>query len=229
MAFEAINLSTRPPQDPPEDSKLTRTKQRWAKDGRGLVGQVSDPARSRLPPGQHLVKDWPVLDLGEQPEIDTRSWTLRVTGLVEHPIVWDWAAFQNAPQTDVVSDIHCVTTWSRYDNSFRGVSTRHLCDLVAPEAEARFVMLYASDGYTTNLAIEDFAAPAALLAHAWEELPLTPEHGGPVRLILPHLYLWKSAKWLRAIEFMAEDEAGFWEDRGYHNRGDPWREERYSS
>jgi DMSO/TMAO reductase YedYZ molybdopterin-dependent catalytic subunit len=216
-----------PPQDPPEDSKLTRTKQRWAKDGRGLVGQVSDPARSRLPPGQHLVKDWPVLDLGEQPEIDPRTWTLRVTGLVAHPIVWNWAAFQNAPQTDEVSDIHCVTTWSRYDNNFRGVSTRHLLDVVAPETTARFVMLYASDGYTTNLAIEDFAAPGALLAHAWEELPLTREHGGPVRLILPHLYLWKSAKWLRAIEFMAEDEAGFWEDRGYHNRGDPWREERY--
>jgi len=215
-------------QNPPPDSKLTRIKRRWAAEGRGRVGQATKPVPARLPPGQHLVKDWPVLDLGEHPEVHPEQWTLRVNGLVAVPVLWDWPRFQAAPQVEEVSDIHCVTTWSRYDNRFTGVSTQTLLDAVRPEATARFVLLYASDGYTTNLPLADFAAPGALLAQGWEGQPLSREHGGPVRLILPHLYLWKSAKWLRAIEFLAEDEAGFWEDRGYHRRGDPWREERYS-
>jgi DMSO/TMAO reductase YedYZ molybdopterin-dependent catalytic subunit len=209
-------------------TKLTTTKRAWAEAGRFLTGQTSHPGRDRLPPGQHLVKNWPVLDLGIQPEVAPADWHLDVSGAVEHPTTWSWEAFSAAPQSEIVSDIHCVTTWSRYDNSWRGVRTRDLLDRVAPRPDARFVILHSHDGYTTNLPLADFASEAALLAHSWEGKPLTAEHGGPVRLVVPHLYLWKSAKWLRGIEFTIEDRPGFWEERGYHDRGDPWQEERYS-
>jgi DMSO/TMAO reductase YedYZ molybdopterin-dependent catalytic subunit len=125
--------------------------------------------------------------------------------------MWTWEAFLSQPQTESVSDIHCVTTWSRYDNRWMGVATRDLLDAVMPKPEARFVMLHSYDEYTTNLTLEDFASPDALLAHSWEGAPLTREHGGPVRLIVPHLYFWKSAKWLQRIEFRARDERGLWE------------------
>ena len=138
------------------------------------------------------------------------------------------AQFSAQPQSRFVSDIHCVTTWSRYDNRWEGLSTRDLLDACRPRAEARFVVLHSHDGYTTNLALEDFAAEDALLAHSWSDAPLEAEHGGPVRLVVPHLYFWKSAKWLQSIELLAEDAPGYWEVRGYHNRGDPWKEERYS-
>jgi DMSO/TMAO reductase YedYZ molybdopterin-dependent catalytic subunit len=211
----------------PPDTKLTRTKSRWAEEGRFLTGHAR-PASERLPPGQHLTKEWPVLDLGIQPAIAKEQWTLDVTGAVERPIHWNWAALQAQPQETFVSDMHCVTTWSRYDNRWEGLSTRALLDVVQPLETARFVVLHSSDGYTTNLPLDDFAAPDALLAHSWEGKPITREHGGPVRLIVPHLYLWKSAKWLKAIEFKTQDEPGFWEVRGYHDRGDPWTEQRYS-
>ncbi len=215
-------------EDLPPDSKLTRSKARWAQEGKFITGRRARPEAERLPPGQHLVHDWPVLDLGQTPRMAKERWTLDVDGAVAAPLHWDWSAFAGQPQTKPVTDIHCVTTWSRYDNHWKGVSTHTLLDAVRPSAEARFLVLRSDDGYTTNLPLADFAAEDALLAHSWEGAPLTPEHGGPVRLIVPHLYLWKSAKWLRSITFKTADEPGFWEVRGYHDRGDPWTEQRYS-
>jgi len=211
----------------PPDSKLTRSKQRWASEHKFLTGHVAKPEGERLPPGQHLVRDWPVLDLGRQPDIATTRWELRIGGMVERPAFLDWAAFMALPQTRTRSDIHCVTTWSRYDNDWTGVATRDVLDLVRPRAEAAFVMLHGYDGYTTNVPLADFAAEQALIAHGWDGAPLTRAHGGPARLLIPHLYLWKSAKWLRGIDFLGADKPGFWEVNGYHMRGDPWAEERY--
>ncbi|ASW04606.1 sulfite oxidase-like oxidoreductase [Rhizobium sp. 11515TR] len=212
----------------PADSKLTTSKRRWAAKGKFLTGRVSRPETERLPPGQHLVKNWPVLDLGVQPQISLSSWRLDVIGFVENRLNLDWAAFQAIEQSTRVSDIHCVTTWSRYDNRWEGVSTRDLLDLAMPTAEAQHVLLTSYDGYTTNLPLADFAAEDAILATAWEGQPLTVEHGGPMRLVVPHLYFWKSAKWLNRIELIGADRAGFWEKNGYHMYGDPWREQRYS-
>lgn len=214
--------------DTPADSKLTRTKQAWARAGKFLTGRIARPDSERLPPGQHLVGDWPVLDLGLQPNVTTANWTLDIDGLVENRLHWRWADFLAQEQVKDVSDIHCVTTWSRYDNRWEGVSTRTILDLAQPKPEAGFVVLWSSDGYSTNLTLEDFASEDALLAHSWEGAPLTGEHGGPVRLVLPKLYFWKSAKWLKRIEFVDANQPGFWEVRGYHDRGDPWREQRYS-
>jgi DMSO/TMAO reductase YedYZ molybdopterin-dependent catalytic subunit len=213
---------------PPQDSKLTATKRKWADEGKFLTGRVSRPETDRLPPGQHLVKNWPVLDLGQQPSVATAQWKLEIRGLVHNPQTLDWATFQALPQTEMRSDIHCVTTWSRYDNDWKGVSTHDLLDLVDPTEEAYSVMLTSYDGYTTNLLLSDFAASDAIIVTTWEGKPLTEDHGGPVRLVVPHLYFWKSAKWLRRIEFLNHDFAGFWEENGYHMRGDPWKEERYS-
>ena len=212
----------------PSDSKLTRTKEKWAREGRFLTGRVTRPEDQRLPPGQHLTKDWPVLDLGVMPPISRERWRLDVYGAIDNPIFWTFAEFAAQKQVQFTSDIHCVTTWSRYDNEWEGLATRELLAACQPGEDARFVVLHAHDGYSTNLALEDFAAEDALLAHSWSGQPLTEEHGGPVRLVVPHLYFWKSAKWLQAIEFVTEDAPGFWEVRGYHNRGDPWAEQRYS-
>jgi DMSO/TMAO reductase YedYZ molybdopterin-dependent catalytic subunit len=213
---------------PPEPSKLTRSKQRWAQEGRFLTGRTSRPEAERLPPGQHIVRDWPVLDLGEQPAIARDDWRLVIGGAVEHGLVWDWDTLLRQPQSTRISDIHCVTSWSRYDNGWEGVATRDLLDRVVPKAEARFVALQCYDGYTTNLELADFAAEDAILAHSWEGAPLSREHGGPVRLVVPHLYFWKSPKWLKRIDFLGQDQPGFWEVNGYHNRGDPWTEQRYT-
>jgi DMSO/TMAO reductase YedYZ molybdopterin-dependent catalytic subunit len=214
--------------DEPPISKLTRSKQRWAQEGRFLTGATARPDQQRLPPGQHLTRDWPTLDLGVIPNLNRQRWRLDVYGEVEKPIFWDFADFAAQPQTDSVSDIHCVTTWSRYDNQWQGLATRDLLEACQPRAHARHVLLHGHDGYTTNLTLDDFAAEDALLAHSWSGAPLELEHGGPVRLVVPHLYFWKSAKWLQSIEFLSEDKPGYWEVRGYHNRGDPWKEERYS-
>ena len=209
----------------PPDSKLTTTKQAWAEQGKFITGRTG---AERLPPGQHLVKDWPVLDLGVQPNVAAESWTLRVYGAVAEAFIWDWALFQAQEPVHAVSDIHCVTTWSRYDNVWDGVSTAAVLASARPLPGADTVVLHSHDGYTTNLALADFAAPGAMLVHSWEGRPLSREHGGPVRLIVPHLYLWKSAKWLQRIEFTTTPSPGFWEVRGYHDRGDPWLEQRYS-
>jgi DMSO/TMAO reductase YedYZ molybdopterin-dependent catalytic subunit len=215
-------------EESPAASKLTTSKRRWAAEGKFLTGRISRPEAERLPPGQHLVKNWPVLDLGQQPEVSMTSWRLEIGGLVSTPLTLRWAEFQELERSTHVSDIHCVTTWSRYDNRWEGVATRDLLDLVMPKDEAHYVMLTSYDGYTTNLPLSDFAAEDAILATAWEGEPLTPDHGGPMRLVVPHLYFWKSAKWLRRIDLMRADKAGFWEMNGYHMRGDPWTEQRYS-
>lgn len=214
--------------DEQSPSKLTTTKRLWAAEGRFLTGRHARPEAERLPPGQHLVKNWPVLDLGQQPEVPLSAWRLEVTGLVTRPLSFDWAGFNALPQSGGRSDIHCVTTWSRYDNDWRGVATRDLLEAAGPIAEARAVWLTCHDGYTTNLTLADFAAADAMLVTHWQGQPLAREHGGPMRLVLPHLYFWKSAKWLRSIEVRSEDGPGFWEQNGYHLRGDPWAEERYS-
>jgi DMSO/TMAO reductase YedYZ molybdopterin-dependent catalytic subunit len=211
----------------PETSKLTRSKQRWAGEGKFLTGQPA-AAGERLPPGQHLVRDWPVLDLGRQPDISASRWRLTIGGMVERPVELDLPGLMALRQVDIQSDIHCVTTWSRYDNAWQGVDTAALLDLVQPRDEARFLMLHGYDGYTTNVPLADFAVPQALFAHSWNGKPLTREHGGPVRLVIPHLYFWKSAKWINRIDFMGADRPGYWEENGYHRRGDPWAEERYS-
>lgn len=212
----------------PTDGKLTRTKEKWAREGRFLTGKVTRPEDQRLPPGQHLTKDWPVLDLGVVPPVSRERWRLDVYGAIDNPVFWTFAEFSAQRQSQFTSDIHCVTTWSRYDNQWEGLATRELLAACQPREDARFVVLHCYDGYTTNLALDDFAAEDALLAHSWSGEPLTEEHGGPVRLVVPHLYFWKSAKWLQAIEFLTDDAPGFWEVRGYHNRGDPWAEQRYS-
>ena len=212
----------------PSESKLTQTKQRWAREGRFLTGRHARPETERLPPGQHLTQDWPVLDLGFTPNISRERWRLDVYGAVETPLFWDFAQFSAQPQSSFISDIHCVTTWSRYDNRWEGVSTRALLDACQPKPDARFVSLESHDGYTTNLSLDDFASDDALLAHSWQGAPIERDHGGPVRVIVPHLYFWKSAKWLQRIEFRSDDKPGYWEVRGYHNRGDPWLEQRYS-
>ena len=212
----------------PEASKLTRSKQRWASEGKFLTGHVARPETERLPPGQHLVRDWPVLNLGQQPDVPLERWKLTIGGLVDHPVTLDWKAFMALPQTGLRTDIHCVTTWSRYDNDWQGVATHDLLDLVQPSEDAAYLMLHGYDGYSTNVPLADFAAPTAILAHGWQGKPLARDHGGPMRLVIPHLYFWKSAKWLKGIDFLAADKPGFWEVNGYHRRGDPWAEERYS-
>lgn len=204
--------------------KLIASKQKWAREGRLLTGQAG---AERLPPGQRLVRDWPVLDLGLQPAVAPERWSLTVDGLVENPLHWTWNDFFDQPQVEYVSDIHCVTAWSRYDNRWTGVSAAHLLTTVQPKPEAAHVVFHSHDGYTTNVALEVFAAPDVLLAHSWEGAPLSRAHGGPVRVVIPQFYFWKSAKWLMRIEFVAADRPGFWETRGYHNVGDPWKEERY--
>ena len=213
---------------PPDPTKLTLTKQRWAQEGRFLTGRTTRAGEDRLPPGQHLVRDWPVLDLGVQPNIDPAQWELRVFGAVQEQVTWNWAAFNALPQTSETTDIHCVTTWSRFDNQWDGVATRDVLAMVHPKPEAKYVVLHSYDGYTTNLPLDDFAAEDAIIAHSWQGKPLPIEHGGPVRLVVPHLYFWKSAKWLHRIEVLTEDRPSYWEERGYHDRGDPWTEQRYS-
>ncbi|MGY4310005.1 DMSO/TMAO reductase YedYZ molybdopterin-dependent catalytic subunit [Bradyrhizobium sp. USDA 4369] len=212
----------------PPESKLTSSKERWAREGKFLTGRIVRPEDQRLPPGQHLTRDWPVLDLGLTPSVTSERWRLDVYGAVENPLFWDFTAFLAQEQRQFVSDIHCVTTWSRYDNRWEGLATRDLLAACRPRDTAEFVVLHSYDGYTTNLTLADFAAEDALLAHSWSGAPLTQEHGGPVRVVVPHLYFWKSAKWLKAIEFLDHDAPGYWEVRGYHNRGNPWAEQRYS-
>lgn len=207
--------------------KLIASKQQWAREGRLLTGGTARPAM-RLPPGQRQVQNWPVLDLGLQPDVPKAAWQLTVDGLVEQPMTWNWGQFTDLPQVQLRSDIHCVTAWSRYDNDWDGVATHTIVDLVRPKSKAKHVIFHSYDGYTTNVTLENFAAPDALLAHSWMGEPIGREHGGPLRVVIPKLYFWKSAKWLRRIEFSAVDQPGFWETRGYHNEADPWKEERYS-
>jgi DMSO/TMAO reductase YedYZ molybdopterin-dependent catalytic subunit len=207
--------------------KLVEAKQAWARAGRLLTGNPDPDHRLRLPPGQRLVTNWPVLDLGVQPHVPTENWSLLVDGEVANPVTLDWEAFLALPQAEDVSDIHCVTQWSRYDNRWQGVKTRTIADLVQPTERARHVLLYGHDGYTTNVRLDHFLEDDCLIAHHHDGQPISREHGGPARLVIPRWYFWKSAKWIKRIRFLAVDNPGFWEVRGYHNIGDPWTEERY--
>ncbi len=221
MADEDVTLAGR------IRDKLIDTKQRWAREGRLLTGHTADPEAQRLPPGQRLVKDWPVLDLGVQPAVARGEFRLRLDGLVAAPVSLDWDAFMALPQAEAVSDMHCVTQWSRYDNRWKGVAARTLIELCRPKDEARHIVFHAHDGYTTNVRRDQFDQPDVFLVHEWEGAPIPRQHGGPVRVLIPRLYLWKSAKWVQRIEFARDDRPGFWEVRGYHNNADPWLEERY--
>jgi DMSO/TMAO reductase YedYZ molybdopterin-dependent catalytic subunit len=209
------------------NDKLILTKEKWARDGRGLTGTPSAPNQDRRPPGQHVTKDFPVLDLGVQPNLTQKDWSLSVAGQVANPLKWDWATLAIQPQLMYGNDIHCVTTWSRYDNSWVGVPMRALLAAAKPLASANYLMIKGFDGYATNIPLADVDRDDVFLAHTWQDKPLSREHGGPVRLVVPHLYFWKSAKWIRHITFMDRDQPGYWEARGYHMRGDPWKEERY--
>jgi DMSO/TMAO reductase YedYZ molybdopterin-dependent catalytic subunit len=194
----------------------------FAKQGR----QQAD-ATGRLPPGQYLTKSWPVLHYGEVPRIHLPTWTFRVWGLVEQPQEWTYEQFLALGHTRVVCDVHCVTRWSRFDNVFEGVPFRAVLERVRPKPEARYVMVHAENGFTTNVPLADLDRDTVLFAYKHDGRELEPEHGWPLRLVVPHLYFWKSAKWVRGLEFRAEDAPGFWESYGYHMRGDPWKEERY--
>ncbi len=209
------------------NAKLIRAKEQWAETGRALTGTTSSPRYNRLPPGQRLTKDFPVLDLGIQPNLALKEWSLSVAGLVENPLRWDWPALMDQPQISYINDIHCVTTWSRYDNEWRGVAITTLLAAVKPLPSAKFLMVKGFDGYSTNIPLADVDRADVFLAHTWQGKPLDRDHGGPVRLVVPHLYFWKSAKWIRHITFMDRDQPGYWEARGYHMRGNPWKEERY--
>ena len=179
---------------------------------------------NRIPPGQTRTRKWPVLDAHGTPEIDLEQWTFEIDGLVEHPMRWSLDEFLLLPAVKVYADFHCVTRWSRLDNVWGGVSTRELARAVGVKPEAQFVKAFAYDqGWTTNLPIEYFLAEDSLIAWSHDGQPIPPEHGGPVRLIVPQLYAWKSAKWIKGLRFLAADEPGFWEEGGYHMRGNPWR------
>ncbi|RCK52574.1 molybdopterin-binding protein [Thalassospira profundimaris] len=208
--------------------KLIAAKQQWAEKGRLLTGKKDVNRENRLPPGQREVRDWPVLDLGITPHVDPASWRLSIGGEVENPVSLTMAQFLDLPAFYDQSDIHCVTSWSRYDNHWQGVSALELARLVHPTDKAKYVLFTAHDGYTTNVTRGQFLDDDVLLAHHWQDKPLGDEHGGPVRVIIPKLYFWKSAKWVREITFSATDKPGFWETRGYHNNADPWTEQRYS-
>jgi DMSO/TMAO reductase YedYZ molybdopterin-dependent catalytic subunit len=182
---------------------------------------------SRLPPGQYLTEKWPVLHAGTVPDADLATWDFRVWGEVENPITLDWEQFNELPQTENVQDIHCVTRWSRFDTRFGGVHWREIAKLVRPKPSARYAIAHAEQDFTANVPLEALEDEDALLATEADGEPLTPDHGWPLRLVVPGRYFWKSAKWLRGIELRANDQPGFWERYGYHNDADPWREQRY--
>jgi DMSO/TMAO reductase YedYZ molybdopterin-dependent catalytic subunit len=214
----------------PEDSK-TQSAEVRAPEGLGPDVIVSPDTRRphRLPPGQSRTLKWPVLDSGGPPRIDLERWRFRVFGLVAEPAEWKWDEFQSLPRTKVFADFHCVTRWSRLGNVWEGVSTKWLLERAGrPLPAARFALVHAYDqGWTTNLPLEYLLEEDALVALLHDGEPLSLDHGGPARLIVPRLYAWKSAKWLTSIELREHDEPGFWEKNGYHMRGDPWSEERF--
>ena len=182
----------------------------------------------RVPPNQKVTDGFPVLTYGGAPRVDTKDWAFGVVGAVEEELSFTWDEFQALPQTTVTTDIHCVTGWSKLDTTWEGVAFSDLMKLIKPKPEGRFVMVHCHGGYTTNLPLDDLMEANVLFAHKHNGEPLEAEHGGPCRLVVPHLYFWKSAKWVRGIQFVDQNNPGFWEQYGYHMRGDPWNEERYS-
>jgi DMSO/TMAO reductase YedYZ molybdopterin-dependent catalytic subunit len=194
---------------------------------RGFHGRRRDDAAAgRVPPGQYVTGDFPVLSAGPTPRVHLDSWTFALRGEIDEPRSWSWDELQALPQQDITVDIHCVTKWSKLDTAWTGVSVDTLLEGVDTAAE--HVLAFCDGGYTTNLPLEDVTGGRAWLAFGYDNEPLEPEHGGPVRLLVPHLYFWKSAKWVRGLELRIDDEPGFWENFGYHNYGDPWREQRYA-
>ena len=193
---------------------------------RKLVEQGLDPAR--LPPGQYLTEKWPVLHAGTVPKTDLATWDFRVFGEVEEPITLTYEELQALPQTEITIDIHCVTRWSRFDTGFKGVHWRELAKLARPKPSAHYVLAHAEQGFTANVPLAAIEDEEALIAWAADGQPLEPEHGWPLRLVVPSRYFWKSAKWLRGLELRPSDQPGFWERYGYHNDADYWQEERYS-
>lgn len=188
---------------------------------------ASDP-QQRIPPGQYQTTKFPVLTYGETPQVNLAEWQFKIWGLVERPIILTWEKLQALPRKEITCDLHCVTRWSQLDMKWEGVSFAEVAKLAMPKPEANFVMQHCYGGYTTNLPLAELYDEDVLLADSYDGKPLAPEHGGPLRMLVPKLYLWKSAKWLNGLEFMAKDQAGFWERYGYHNHGDPWTEERFS-
>ena len=182
----------------------------------------------RVPPGQYLTEKFPVLHYGSVPRVDLATWDLRVWGDVDAPFTLTWDQLRALPRTRIVRDIHCVTRWSKLDTEWEGVAARTILELAGVRPGVTHVIEHAEQGYTTNLPLDVFDDEAVLLADTFGGAPLEPDHGGPLRLVVPRLYFWKSAKWLRGLEFVDADRPGFWERYGYHNEGDPWKEERFS-
>jgi DMSO/TMAO reductase YedYZ molybdopterin-dependent catalytic subunit len=196
---------------------------------RGFVGRRQPAGRGkRVPPGQYLTNDFPVLSAGPTPHTPLTDWTFRIEGLVTQPVSWTWDEFSRLPARDFLVDISCVTKWTKLDTRWHGVSLDTLLESVQLDKRAAFVLAFCDGGYTTNLPIADIVNDQAFVAWSYDDQPLTAEHGGPARLVVPHLYFWKSAKWIRGLHLLDRDQTGFWESFGYHNRGDPWLEERYS-
>src|SRR3954454_18015164 len=196
---------------------------------RGFVGRRRAPERGqRVPPGQYVTTDFPVLSAGPTPHTPLDTWTLTLEGLVDTTTSWTWQEFTSLPSKDYTVDISCVTKWTHLDMHWHGVSVDTLLGAVELERSAAFVIAYCDGGYTTNLPLADVVNDQAFVAYGYDGAPLPPEHGGPARLVVPHLYFWKSAKWIRGLRIVDKDQPGFWESFGYHNRGDPWLEERYS-
>jgi DMSO/TMAO reductase YedYZ molybdopterin-dependent catalytic subunit len=198
---------------------------------RGFVGrrEQAEPSQAaRIPPGQHLVRDFPVLSAGPTPRTPLERWSFRIEGLVKEPASWNWNDFLKLPAQDFIRDISCVTKWTKLDTRWRGVSVDTLLEHVELDSRAAFVTAFSDGGYTTNVPLPDLVNGRAFVAYQYDGKPLAPEHGGPARLVVPHLYFWKSAKWVRGLRLMDRDEPGFWESLGYNNHGDPWKEERYS-
>ncbi len=186
-------------------------------------------AEHRLPPRQARTRKWPVLDAFGPPEIDLDEWQFEIDGLVESPAFFSWGEFRSLPRVQVFADMHCVTRWSRLGNLWEGVSSAEVLSRVKVLPQARYVLVHGyDDGWTTNMPLADLLAEDALFADTHDGEPISPEHGGPLRLVVPRLYAWKSAKWVRGIELIARDQPGYWERGGYHMRGDPWKEERFS-
>lgn len=195
---------------------------------RKFFGKRRQPeAAGRVPPGQYVTPDFPVLSAGPTPRIALDDWTFTIDGLVREPVTWSWKEFTELPAQTFTVDIHCVTKWSKLDTRWKGVTVDVLLEYVDLDPKAGFVTATCYGGYTTNLALPDILNGQAFVAYEYDDRPLAPEHGGPARLVVPHLYFWKSAKWVNGFRFMEKDKRGFWESLGYHDRGDPWKEERY--
>jgi DMSO/TMAO reductase YedYZ molybdopterin-dependent catalytic subunit len=196
---------------------------------RGFTGKQREKTEAeRLPPGQALTADFPVLSAGPTPQVKTETWTFTLKHGPRPIAKWGWNEFNQLPQSKMTRDIHCVTTWSKFNTAWQGVMIDDILAAAGIEAPTGFTLAHSFDGYSTNIPAADLVGGKAMVATLYDGKPITPDHGGPARLLVPHLYFWKSAKWINALQFTEQDTAGFWEERGYHMYGDPWREQRYS-